>query len=330
MASEGFSLSKVFEDSKKVLLSPKEYFSSMPTEGGIGEPVLKALTYGVVAGIFSFLWNLLNISGFGLFGGAVGIMAFLGSVLWAVIGVFLGAVIVLIISAIAKGNNDFEANMRVAASIMVVMPISAFLGFTGAIGGTFSSLITLVVNLYAIYMLYFGVIYALKAEMGTSKVLHYVLAGILVLIFIIGLVTRSAVKKYSGLDSKRAEKLMKDYQKVAEDVAKDYQEAAEEMTKELGKARIQLGNGEIIPEADKSAIQDALGQMGDVASSFTLLKGTNFVKVNLTDDGYTVEYREGTSYGKSEKNDLSEEDVEDLLIDFLKGDKKWKKAIDWE
>jgi hypothetical protein len=166
--------------------------------------------------------------------------------------------------------------------------------------------------------------------MGTSKVLHYVLAGILVLIFIIGLVTRSAVKKYSGLDSKRAEKLMKDYQKVAEDVAKDYQEAAEEMTKELGKARIQLGNGEIIPEADKSAIQDALGQMGDVASSFTLLKGTNFVKVNLTDDGYTVEYREGTSYGKSEKNDLSEEDVEDLLIDFLKGDKKWKKAIDWE
>jgi hypothetical protein len=332
MASEGFSLSKIFEDSKKVLVGPKEYFSTMPTEGGIGEPILKALTYGVIAGIFSLLWSLLNISGFtgGLFGGAVGVMAFLGSVIWAVIGVFIGAVVVLIISAIAKGSNDFEANMRVAASIMVIMPINAFLGFTAAIGGTFAALITLVVNLYAIYMLFFGVTQALKAELSPSKVIHYVLAGILVLIFIIGLATRSAVKKYSGFSSKKAEEMMKDYQKAAEEVSKEYQKAAEEMTKEITSFRIIMGNGETFSGADKSDVRDALEKLDEETPDFSLMQGTSFVKVILTEDGYKMEYRDGSGHYKSQEEDLSEGDVEDVLFAFLKEDEDWKDQIDWE
>jgi hypothetical protein len=332
MASEGFSLSKVFEDSKKVLLSPKEYFSSMSLEGGIGEPILKALVYGIVAGIFSLLWSLLNISGFtgGLFGGAVGVMAFLGSVIWAIIGVFIGAVIVLIISAIAKGSNDFEANMRVAASVMVIFPINAFLGFTAAIGGTFASLITLLVNLYALYILYFGVIHALKAEMSPSKVIHYVLAGLLVLIFIIGLATRSAVNKYTGINSKKAEKLMKEYQKAAEGAAAEYQKKAEEMTKEITSFRITMDDGKTISDADKSDVKDAMKKLNEDNPSFILMKGTNFVKTSLTEDGYKMEYRDNSGYFRSKDTDLSENDVEDALVNYVKEKKDWKEDIDWE
>ncbi len=332
MASEGFSLSKIFEDSKKVLVSPKEYFSSMPTEGGIGKPILKALTYGVIAGIFSLLWSLLNISGFtgGIFGGAVGVMAFLGSVIWAVIGVFIGAVIVLIISAIAKGSNDFEANMRVTASVMVIMPISAFLGFTAAIGGTFAALITLVVNLYAIYMLFFGVTQSLKAELKPAKAIHFILAGILVLIFIIGLATRTAVKKYSGFSSKKAEKLMKDYQKAAEEVSKEYQKAAEEMTEEMTSFRVVMGDGETLSDADKSDVKDAIENLNEEVSSFSLMQGTKFIKVTMKEDGYMIEFRDNSGYYKSAEEDLSKDDVEDALLDFLKEDKDWKDQIDWE
>ena len=48
--------------------------------------------------------------------GAIGIMAFIWSVIGAVIGLFIGAVILLVISSICKGSTDFEANMRVTAA----------------------------------------------------------------------------------------------------------------------------------------------------------------------------------------------------------------------
>ena len=324
MASEGFSLTKIIADSKKVLLSPKEYFSSMPTEGGIGEPILKALVYGVVAGIFSLLWSILNISGFtgGIFGGAVGIMAFLGSVIWAIIGVFIGAVIVLIISAIAKGNNDFEANMRVAASVMVIMPINAFLGFTAAISGNFGAFITLLVNLYAVYILYFGITQAMKAEISTSKVVHYILAGILVLFFIVGMGTRRAVEKYTGMNNEKAEKLVKKYQQAAE-------EAAEKMTEELNAYQLEMENGDVVEDAGKSDVKDALKQLGEDNEFMILSKGTKFVQVAVTADGYLLEYRDETGYFRSVDTDLSLSDVEDVFYDFLK-EKDWKDKMEWE
>ena len=69
--------------------------------------------------------------GGGILGGGIGIMVFIGYIIGSVIGLFIGAVVLMIISSICKGSTDFEANVRVTAALMVVMPISAFLGFTG-------------------------------------------------------------------------------------------------------------------------------------------------------------------------------------------------------
>ena len=324
MASEGFSLLKVFEDSKKVLFKPKEYFSSMPVEGGIGEPILKALIYGVVAGVFSLLWSILNVSGFTgvIFWGDVVIMAFLGSVIWAVLGVFIGAVIVLILSAIAKGNNDFEANMRVTASVMVIMPINAFLGFTAAISGNFGAFITLLVNLWAVYMLYFGITQALKSEISTSRVIHYVLAAIMVIIFIAGLGARRAVEKYTGVNSKKAEKLVQKYQKAAE-------EAAEEMTKELNAYKFEMASGDIVEEAEKSDVKDAINNLSEDNEYMILSKGTKFIQAAVTEDGYLLEYRDQTGYYRSADTDLTKADLEDVFYGFLK-EKDWKDEVNWE
>ncbi|HKL38691.1 MAG TPA: hypothetical protein VJ876_07320, partial [Bacteroidales bacterium] len=90
MANEGFSLNRLYSDSKKALFQPKDYFSTLPVEGGIGEPLIKALVYGVVAGIFVLLWSLFNVTGYtaGMFGGMIGIGGFFWSIIAAVIGVF--------------------------------------------------------------------------------------------------------------------------------------------------------------------------------------------------------------------------------------------------
>jgi hypothetical protein len=131
MSDSTFDFNVFISESKDVLVNPKSYFSTMKTSGGIAEPLIKAVIYGVIAGIFYLLWSVLHLgaSTGGFFGSAVGVMAFVGAIISAVIGLFVGAVIILVISSICKGSTDFEACTRVAAAIMVIMPINAFFGF---------------------------------------------------------------------------------------------------------------------------------------------------------------------------------------------------------
>ncbi|MCB2195072.1 MAG: YIP1 family protein [Bacteroidetes bacterium] len=231
MSKQGFSFNKLFQDSKKVLLSPKEYFSNMDMSGGIGEAVVKALIYGAIAGVFALLWSLFNLTGgIGLFGGSVGILALIWSVIAAVIGVFIGGLIILIIASICKGNNEFEPAIQVAAALMVIMPISAFFGFLGGVR-VLSAIIGLAINLYALYLLYIAVTQALKGEDKAAKVVSYVLGGLLILFFIIGLGARSAVRN-AGFSEKQVNKALKEYQKAVDEAAKELEEEAKAIEEE--------------------------------------------------------------------------------------------------
>ena len=137
---------------KRVLLSPKSYFSTMNTTGGITEPLIKAVIYGAIAGALAFIWSLLKIGamGGGMFGGAVGVMVFVSYIIGSIIGLFVGGVILLVISAICKGSTDFEANVRVTAAVMVIMPLSALLSFTGHFNIYLGVVIGLAVNIFFI------------------------------------------------------------------------------------------------------------------------------------------------------------------------------------
>ena len=125
MSNSTFDFNVFIKESKDVLVNPKAYFSTMKTTGGIAEPLIKAVLYGAVAGIIAFIWSLLKIGGssLGILGGTVGFLAIIWYLIAAIIGLFIGAVILLVISAICKGSTDFEANVRVTASVMIVMPI---------------------------------------------------------------------------------------------------------------------------------------------------------------------------------------------------------------
>lgn len=210
--STSFDLNAFIKESKETLLNPKAYFSTMRTAGGMAEPVIKALIYGIVAGIIVFLWGLLGLGGqAGVFGAGIGVMGLVYTVVSAVIGLFIGAVIVLIISAICKGNTDFEACLRVVASVMVIFPISALLGFITGISPVFGAIIALCVNLYALYLLYYGLTESLKANPGTTKIFMYVLAVLLVIFMIAGLSARNKLNKYmDDMSQVNQKELMKD------------------------------------------------------------------------------------------------------------------------
>ena len=172
MSNEKFSFQNFIEDSKNAVLSPKEYFTTLSITGGFGEPVIKAVIYGFIAGVFALLWSLFIIpggTGMGsLFGGAVGIMAFIGAIIGALIGLFIGGVIVLIISAICNGSNDYEANVRVVAAMMVLMPINAFLNIFDDFIPVLGNIFGLMVNLYGLWMLYHALNQTLKAKAEIS------------------------------------------------------------------------------------------------------------------------------------------------------------------
>jgi len=208
MSESSFDFNAFIKESKDVLITPKSYFSTMKITGGLGEPVIKALIYGAVAGIISFLWSLVHLGG-GMFGGGVGIMILIWTIIGAVIGLFIGAVLTLIVSAICKGSTDFEANARVTAAIMVVMPISALLGFISGFNLTAGAIVGVAVNIFALYLLYHGLVEALKANPGTTRIVMYVLIGLLVIFMLVGMGTR---RRVSNMNSDLKE-LMEDMQK---------------------------------------------------------------------------------------------------------------------
>ncbi len=212
MSNGTFDFNEFVKESKEVLVNPKSYFSTMKTTGGIPEPLIKAVIYGAIAGAFTFLWSLLNLSGGGssMLGGAIGIMAFIMSIISAVIGLFVGGVVLLIISSICKGNNDFEANVRVTAAVMVVMPISAFLGFAGGISFYLGTAVTIIVTLYSFWLLYNGLIEALKAKQDTVRILLLVFAAIVIIVTVFGAMK---VNKISRTFNDDFQELMQDVPK---------------------------------------------------------------------------------------------------------------------
>ncbi len=209
MSESSFDFNAFIKESKDVLVNPKAYFSTMKTTGGLGEPIIKALIYGAVAGIISFIWSLLHLGGMGMFGHAFGIMVLIWTIIGALIGLFIGAVVLLVISSICKGSTDFEANARVTAAVMVIMPIGALLGFISGLSPVGGAIVSFAVNLFALWLLYNGLIQALKAKPETARIVMYVLIALMVIFLIAGM---SARKRVSRMNSDMQE-MLKDFKK---------------------------------------------------------------------------------------------------------------------
>ena len=224
MSTSSFNFDAFLQESRQTLFNPADYFAGMKTGGGLADPIIKSVIYGAVAGFFVFLWSVLHVNGVtgGILGGAVGIMAFIMSIVGAIFALFIGAVIILILSAIAGGNTDFEANARVSASVMVLMPLGSFLSFFSGISLVLGAIVSLLINLYGAYLIYQALTKTLKARENTSRIISFVLAAIAVVIMITAISTRRIAKKY-----------MKDFESRNEQMLDEMNNTMGEATKEI-------------------------------------------------------------------------------------------------
>ena len=352
MSNEKFNFQKFIEDSKNAVLSPKEYFTTLNITGGFGEPVIKAVIYGFIAGVFALLWSLLNISGGlgfgGLFGGAIGVMAFVGAIIGALIGLFIGGVIVLIISAICNGSNDYEANVRVVAAMMVLTPINAFLNVFNGISPVLGSIIGLIVNLYGLWMLYHALNQTLKAKEETSKIIALVLGALVLLFAIIGFSTRKKLNKweknfgdYENISKefeKSAKKIAENYEEIAKEMAEGIAEGTEEIAGEIseiyggtdGDYEFEMANGETVKKINPVSVTMALKSLDEDNDFAILSKGDSFVQAAVGEEGYIVEYRDDSGYFRSVESGISYEKVVVVFLGFLNDSDSWKEITEWE
>jgi hypothetical protein len=226
-------------ESKEALLNPQEYFAKVKLDGGYIEPIIKALIYGAIGGFISQLWLLfhLNVAIGGLFGSSVGfsiggaILGIFWGAVFGVIGAFIGGVIILIISSICNGNNDYEANFRIVVALMVIYPISAFVAVFSALALWIGTLASLAVSLYSLYMLYFAITLALKGKEQTARTIGYVLAAILAFFMLIGLLLGFGARTVSNYGVSRYEKELNKLEKMA----KEFEKSADSYEKDLEK-----------------------------------------------------------------------------------------------
>jgi hypothetical protein len=324
----GFDFQKFINDSRDVLLNPKDFFSRIELSGGLGEPVIRALIYGAIAGLFSMIWSFMNIGG--LFGSATGIGLFFTTIIGALIGAFIMGILILIISSICGGNTDYEPNFRVAVAIMVFLPISSFLSVIGGLSYWLSTLVSLAINLYALYVLYYALFVALSGKEQTAKVLGYVLGGFLIFIMLIGAITNRAVKKFSGFSKNRIEESLKGLEKAAKEIEKETTAHYDEMLEELEKVEehvavleeeetqkeVELADPEAKPEKyPQDAIEYAEDWFSKDESDFSAETITNLIKL----------MKELKKYDKSQRDEMLDvlsnygyDDIEEYTNDAKK------------
>ena len=202
----------VYEESRKTLLKPAAYFSEMEIGAGWGEPIYKVFVYGLVSGLFILLWSFLDIIGVteGVLSGDVGVIGFFSTIIGALLGTFIGAFVILLVSSICDGRTHFESAFLIAAALMVLLPLNAFLGFFDGIAYVPGAVISLGVNLYGIYMLYTGLTRVLQAKKKPARTFSYILAGIMVLFLVVVLYARNEVREDHQERREGEEQVLKD------------------------------------------------------------------------------------------------------------------------
>jgi len=198
MPQNTFSIQEFFKNSVLSLTRPGEYYSRMDGAAGAGESILAAVIFGIMTGLINFIWGL---TGMGILtgtlgavlGGGIGILSFFGSVLGAFMALFIGGIFILIISALCGGSTDFNKNLRVSSTLLVIMPVKALLGLAAGTAHGAGGLISLAVTLYGLWMLY----HALKSFLGcrekAARVASLILTAVPAIILITGLMCSRAV-----------------------------------------------------------------------------------------------------------------------------------------
>lgn len=168
MSETGFSAQAFVDDSRRVFTDTRAFFSALPVSGGFTDPLVRAVIYGLAAGVINLFWSLFGV-GIMPFGSS-GLLALVGMPVMAVFSLFLGGAVIWGVSWLCGGLVAFEAALRVQAVLMVLFPLRAAVNVFYAASPRLGVVLDLALAFYGVWLGYNALLLTLKAEEGKARI----------------------------------------------------------------------------------------------------------------------------------------------------------------
>ncbi|MFH1379064.1 MAG: hypothetical protein ABII23_02180 [bacterium] len=231
-----FDFKNLLIESKQTLLSPKTYFSAMPKTGGYAEPVIKTLIYSFLSGCIIFIWSILGVDS----ASGLGKSAIIKHPVLALVFLFVIALLLLIISLICGGDKSYETNLRVQASMFVLMPISALISVLYGVNPYIGIFISIVLNLFALWIFFNALIYGLSAKPLRAKIVVGIFTAGFIVLFVLAIIALRFTEKFTGTMMNKGILTPEDIQEMKqnpEEAQQKIQELMQQYMQEYNKAK---------------------------------------------------------------------------------------------
>ena len=143
-----------------IFFRPKYFFSRIVADGKMEDAILKAFLWGFVGGVLVLIMNLCRGDAFTVFS------LFKAIIIYPVIAIlllFVGAGLMMLISEVTGGERDWEIAVKGIASIFFVYPLALILN-TMAFDCTSMWLTSILIDIYILFLIYNIAVYCLHGK----------------------------------------------------------------------------------------------------------------------------------------------------------------------
>lgn len=158
-----------------IFFRPKYFFSRIVADGKMEDAILKAFLWGFVGGMIVLFMNIYRGDAFTIFSLFKSVIVY---PLLAILLLFIGAGLMMLVSEITGGERDWEVAVKGIASIFFVYPLALLLN-TLAFDCTSMWLTSIFIDLYLLFLVYNIAVYCLHGK--RISVLFVVMIGAILL-----------------------------------------------------------------------------------------------------------------------------------------------------
>ena len=143
-----------------IFFKPRYFFSRIVADGKMEDAILKAFLWGLVGGIVVLILNLVRGDTFTIFSLFKSLIIY---PVLAVILLFVFAGLMMLVSEVTGGDRDWEISVKGIASMFFIYPLALILNSI-AFDCTSMWLISVIVDLYMLFLLYNIAVYCLHGK----------------------------------------------------------------------------------------------------------------------------------------------------------------------
>ncbi len=143
-----------------IFFKPKYFFSRIVADGKMEDAILKAFLWGLVGGIVVLILNLVRGDAFTVFSLFRALIVY---PVLAVVLLFVFAGLMMLVSEVTGGDRDWEIAVKGIASMFFIYPLAMILNSL-AFDCTSMWLISVIVDLYMLFLLYNIAVYCLHGK----------------------------------------------------------------------------------------------------------------------------------------------------------------------